>query len=135
MTEGNPCGIPAYGFDYSKRPSSRTWSTLWNGVMMIKIMVNPVLYWRSIIKDRLFLFLFGLSVLTFVITLVERRPSIERSAIPFNLTLIFFVINMLFAVITLRRESLLSYMFLTAIILLNGTLFFFFRYLLLMQAS
>jgi hypothetical protein len=103
--------------------------------MMIKIMVNPVLYWRSIIKDRLFLFLFGLSVLTFVITLVERRPSIERSAIPFNLTLIFFVINMLFAVITLRRESLLSYMFLTAIILLNGTLFFFFRYLLLMQAS
>lgn len=98
-------------------------------------MIPRILLWRSFTKDKIFQVLFVLSLLSFVMALIVRRPSLEHSSIGFSLGLFFFFINMLFAFLTLRREPLLSYMFLTATVLLNGTLFFFFRYLHLIQVG
>jgi hypothetical protein len=44
-------------------------------------------------------------------------------------------VNILFAFLALKREPLLAYMFLTATIILCGTLFFFFHYLIVVQAG
>lgn len=96
-------------------------------------MISRSLYWRSFVKDRIFVFLFTLTMLSLCIALLERQPSFERTPIPFNLGLSFALVNIAFAIISLRREPLLSYMFLTLTILLNGTLYFFFRYLITIQ--
>src|SRR5688500_5028699 len=98
-------------------------------------MISRMLYWRSLQKDRIFTVLLTFMVCSFVLAYIEREPDIERTPIPFELGLLFFVINLIFAFLTIRREPLLAYLFLTAGILLNGTLFFFFKYLLLIQTS
>jgi hypothetical protein len=85
---------------------------------------------RIYFKDRVFLFLGALSLVLFFVSLLIREASIERTPLPFNLVLLFFIVNTCFAIIALPREPLLAYMFLTASILMNGTLYFFFRYLL-----
>ncbi len=97
-------------------------------------MISRSLYWRSFSRDRIFLSLAILSVATLVLAMARHNPTLERSTIPLQLALTFWVVNVLFAVVTLRREPLLSYMFLTMAILLNSTLFFFFNYLLSLQA-
>lgn len=95
----------------------------------------PSSFWRTYTKDRIFVVLFFAAVASFAAALSIRQPLIERSAIPFQLTALFFGVNFLFALISLRREPLLSYMFLTASILLSGTLYFFYRYLTLIQGG
>ena len=102
---------------------------------MSLLMIPRVLFLRSFTHDKIFQVLFILSVLTFILAMAFRRPALEHTSIVFSLGLFFFLINMLFAFLTLRREPLLSYMFLTATILLNGTLFFFFRYLIMIQVG
>ncbi len=97
-------------------------------------MISRSLFWRYYLKDRIFVVLALVAIMAFVLALVERRPSIEHTSAPFNLGLFFFIVNDLLALITFRREPLLSYMFLTAAILVAGTLYFFFHYLLLIQA-
>jgi hypothetical protein len=91
--------------------------------------------WRTYKKDKIFLWLMTVSIITFISMLLQRHSSIERTPMPFNLGLLFFAVNMLFANLTLRREPLLAYMFLTAVILLNCISFFFFRYLMSVQTG
>jgi hypothetical protein len=90
---------------------------------------------RHFTKDKIFVVLFISALFAFASAMLNRHSSIERTPIPFNLGLTFSLVNMLFAVLTLRREPLLAYMFLTAAILLNGTLYFYFRYLFSIQAG
>jgi hypothetical protein len=92
-------------------------------------------HWSTIIRDKIFRTLFIVSITTFGLSLLERRPSFEHSAVPFWLGLSFSVVNIVFAMGSVRREPLLSYTFLTASILLHATLFFFFQYLQLIQFS
>ncbi len=99
----------------------------------MKLSIAQLLYWRSITKDRIFLVLLVVSLLSFVATLFERNPIVEQTPLPLELGMSFFVVNLLFSLISLRREPLLSYMFLTASIILNGTLFFYFKYLLVFK--
>lgn len=98
-------------------------------------MAPVVQLFRSIIRDRIFLYLLILTIVTFAIALWNRVAGIEQSPLPFTLVILFFSVNTLFALITLRRDTLLAYMFLTATLLLNGTLFFYYRYLQLIQAG
>lgn len=101
-------------------------------------MVNSfpyMVFFRPFIKDRIFVALFLLSMITFLMALTERHPSFERTAEPFQLGLLFFVLNVVFAFLSLRREPLLAYMFLTATVLMNGTLFSYFRYLVMIQGA
>jgi hypothetical protein len=98
-------------------------------------MISQAMLWRSFTKDRIFLTLAAITIVTFVLVLLLRRPSLETSAVPFDLALLFFVINCFFAVLSVRREPLLAYMLLTSTILSNATLLFFFRYLLMIQTS
>ncbi len=91
--------------------------------------------WRSLTKDRIFLSLAGASLITFIVMMLTRRPSLETTAVPFDLVLLFFVINVFFAILSLRREPLLSYMLLTATILNHASLLFFFRYLFTIQTG
>lgn len=96
-------------------------------------MISRVLYWRSLwrslTRDKIFLALVAIAGLTFVAALTKRDPATERTAVPFDLALTFLVVNLLFAALTLRREPLLAYLFLAMTVILNLTLFFFFRYL------
>ncbi|HEY1074640.1 MAG TPA: hypothetical protein VGE59_02975 [Patescibacteria group bacterium] len=98
-------------------------------------MVSNTFLWRWVFKDRIFVALLLLSTVTFLMAIAERHPSFERTSEPFHLGLLFFILNTVFAVLALRREPLLSYMFLTASVLMNGTLFFFFRYLIIIQGA
>lgn len=98
-------------------------------------MISQILYWRNISKDRIFLSLLIVAVISLIFSLVQRQPDLERSVIPFQLTFTFFLTNLLFAFLTIRREPLLSYMFLTATILVNGTFYAFVKYLLLIQTA
>lgn len=102
--------------------------------MMVQ-MISHSLLLRSYTRDRLFLVLLGLSFFSGLIALVSRHAEYERSALPFELGIIFFLVNTSFAIVSLRREPLLAYMLLTASILINGTLLFYFRYLNLIQAG
>ncbi len=96
-------------------------------------MIPLTLFWRRYFKDRIFLVLAGLAIASFLLALLERRPSIEHTRVPLNLAIFFFAVNGTLSLLTFRREPLLSYMFLTTAILISGTLYFFFRYLLLIQ--
>ena len=96
-------------------------------------MIQLTLLVRTIIRDKVFVYLFVTVLATFLIATFHRTSGLEQSSLPFTLNILFFVVNTLFALITLRRDTLLSYMFLTATIVLNGTLFFFYRYLELIQ--
>lgn len=98
-------------------------------------MLPRSLAWRMYTKDRIFVFLLMLCALSLILALLERRPSLERTPIPFDMGIFFTLVNIAFAFLTLKREPLLSYMFLTTTILINGSLYFFFRYLLLIQGS
>lgn len=98
-------------------------------------MISRILYWRMLAKDRIFLLLAGLALASFIAIWFARHPALERTTEPLNLGVTFFLVNCLFALVSARREPLLSYMFLTAAILLNGTLFFYFRYLLSIQTG
>lgn len=98
-------------------------------------MITRNIWVRSLTKDRIFVLLATITVLTLVLALLQRRPSLEHSPTTFGLALLFIIINLIFALLSLKREPLLSYMFLTATIILNGTLFFFWRYLLLIQGG
>ncbi len=98
-------------------------------------MLHYLILWRTFFKDRIFVLLFSLTVVTLVSALMQRQPSLERTPVPLSLDLFFSVVNIIFALLSLRREPLLAYMFLTATILLNGSLFFFFYYLASIQAS
>ncbi len=96
-------------------------------------MISRAVFWRSILRDRIFVLLVTLTLLTFIMALLQREPSIEIDAVPFQLAVLFFIVNVAFSFLTIRREPLLAYMFLTATILSNSTLFAFFRYLLSIQ--
>lgn len=98
-------------------------------------MISRTIWFRSFSKDKIFLFLAAAAVITAAVALSERRPSLEHDPTPFGLGSLFAFINFLFAFLALKREPLLAYMFLTATIVLNGSLFFFFRYLTLIQVS
>lgn len=97
-------------------------------------MISRNIWVRSFTRDKIFMLLISVTALTFIAAIAQRRPSLEHSATPFGLGLVFIIINILFALLALKREPLLAYMFLTAAILLNGTLFFFWHYLSLIQA-
>lgn len=97
-------------------------------------MISRNIWVRSLTKDKIFLLLLTLTAVTFVMALAERRPSFEHSATTFGLGIFFAVINVLFAILALKREPLLVYMFLTATIILNGTLFFYYNYLISIQS-
>lgn len=98
-------------------------------------MISRNVYWRSILRDRIFISLLTMVLLTIVAALTKRRPSLETSPMPFQLALLFFFVNVTFAFLTIRREPLLAYMFLTATVLGNGTLYFFYRYLIAVQGG
>ncbi len=93
------------------------------------MLISRSLVLRGYLKDRIFVLLFSITVVTYLTAVLNRQPSIEASNVPFDLTSLFSGVNVLFAVLSLRREPLLAYMFLTATILIAGTLIFFFRYL------
>lgn len=99
------------------------------------IMIPQAMLWRSLTKDRIFLSLATVSIILFIAMLLTRRSSLETTAVPFDLALLFFVINVFFAILSLRREPLLSYMLITTTILSNASLVFFFRYLLTIQTG
>lgn len=98
-------------------------------------MITRNIWVRSLTNDRIFVVLGSLSIVTFIIAIFQRRASLEHTPISFGLGVLFIVINVLFALISIKREPLLSYMFLTATIIINGTLFFFWRYLLIIQTT
>lgn len=98
-------------------------------------MLASQVWYRLYIKDRVFVTLLGLNVLSFVIAALLRHPSFETSALPFELWLLFFVINIVFAFVSHRREPLLTYMFFTIGLINSIVLIFFFRYLMLIQAG
>lgn len=97
--------------------------------------MHPKTYWRIVSRDKIFVFLFGLNTIAILLAVLTRRPSIETTSLPFQLGLSFFCIDVVFALVSIRREPLLAYMFLTVTLLLSGTLYFFFRYLISIQLS
>lgn len=98
-------------------------------------MIHIILLWRTILRDRVFLYLLVAAVLSFLTSIWHRTAGLEQSSLSFTLVILFLVVNGLFALITLRREPLLAYMFLTTTLILNGTLFFYYRYLQLIQVG
>lgn len=91
------------------------------------------LIWRTISRDRIFFYLLILVILSLTIAIINRTAGLEQSSLALTLVLLFFSVNGLFAFLTLRREPLLAYMFLTATFILDCTLFFYYRYLQLFQ--
>ncbi len=96
-------------------------------------MIPRLFYWRAFTRDRIFLVLFVAAIMSFIIALVKHDPKFEHSTVALQLGITFFIINLLFSAVCLRREPLLSYMFLTATLLANGTMYFFFNYLASLQ--
>ncbi len=122
------------GLIIAKLQVARQWNqekihvTIW-------VMITRNIWVRSLTKDRIFILLASLTVITFLMAITQRRSSLEHTPTAFGLGILFIVINVLFALLSLKREPLLAYMFLTATIILNGTLFFYWRYLLLIQIT
>lgn len=96
-------------------------------------MIDRIIYWRSLAKDKIFLTLLGLNVVFFVAATIIRNPRLEHSPVPYELATIFIISNIIFSVISIRREPFLAYSFLMTGLLLSAILYLFFRYLTISQ--